>query len=101
MINAKDTALKFVKPKKGTYRIVSIPDGAESKLEVIPADGSVRLSKPPRSGLKHKLVWEYLFGDKNACRLKYEGSETYSFRFWDDESFTIDTDYGPIFLEKI
>ena len=89
----------FIKPAKGLYRVVDIPNGKESKVEVYPADKSVRLVEPAGTSFSRLKVLCTLFDNKDDCRLKYEGTEQYSFRFWDEESFTVDTEYGPVFFE--
>lgn len=101
MIDTRDMAKDFIKPIEGIYRMVSIPDGKERTVEVFPANRSVRLVLRSESVSKAKRVWNYLFDGKRDCRLLYEGTETYSFRFWDEESFTVDTECGPIFFEKL
>lgn len=100
-IRAEDTALDFVKPRKGTYRVVSIPDGIEARVSLLPAERSCKLTRAPQSDGKPKKVWEYVFEGKSSCRLNYEGSTAYSFRWWDNESFTLDTENGPIFFERV
>lgn len=96
MIKNTETGLTFIKPRKGKYRLVCV-DGTIRMVDVVPASKSLKLILSDLRPFKNKKVWRYLFGDKNACRLEYEGSRP--IYWWGDDSFMVYIEKQPVYFD--